>query len=90
MEAVQLGARGFVRKPFTVEQIKEKLATLFSKRRVFDRNARAIPRDILRIKDNQAKIVGAICSATEEVFSTMLDLKLRSGIHTGNRASPLR
>ena len=29
MEAVQLGARGFVRKPFTAEQIKEKLATLF-------------------------------------------------------------
>lgn len=26
MEAVQLGARGFVRKPFTVEQFKEKLA----------------------------------------------------------------
>lgn len=28
MEAVQLGARGFVRKPFTAEQIKEKLATV--------------------------------------------------------------
>ena len=28
MEAVQLGARGFVRKPFTAEQIKEKLATI--------------------------------------------------------------
>ena len=26
MEAVQLGAKGYVRKPFTVEQIKEKLA----------------------------------------------------------------
>jgi two-component system chemotaxis response regulator CheY len=26
MEAVQLGARGFVRKPFTADQIKEKLA----------------------------------------------------------------
>ncbi|MBM3774706.1 MAG: response regulator [Acidobacteria bacterium] len=26
MEAVQLGASGFVRKPFTAEQIKEKLA----------------------------------------------------------------
>jgi len=26
MEAVQLGAKGFVRKPFTAEQIKEKLA----------------------------------------------------------------
>jgi two-component system chemotaxis response regulator CheY len=29
MEAVQLGARGFVRKPFTAEQIKEKLANIF-------------------------------------------------------------
>lgn len=29
MEAVQLGARGFVRKPFTAGQIKEKLAGLF-------------------------------------------------------------
>ncbi len=28
MEAVQLGARGYVRKPFTAEQIKEKLAGL--------------------------------------------------------------
>jgi two-component system, chemotaxis family, chemotaxis protein CheY len=28
MEAVQLGARGFVRKPFTAEQVKEKLAGL--------------------------------------------------------------
>ena len=28
MEAVQLGARGFVRKPFTANQIKEKLATM--------------------------------------------------------------
>jgi len=28
MEAVQLGATGYVRKPFTAEQIKEKLATL--------------------------------------------------------------
>lgn len=27
MEAVQLGARGYVRKPFTVEQIKEKIAS---------------------------------------------------------------
>jgi two-component system chemotaxis response regulator CheY len=26
MEAVQLGAQGFVRKPFTADQIKEKLA----------------------------------------------------------------
>jgi hypothetical protein len=26
MEAVQLGAKGFVRKPFTADQIKEKLA----------------------------------------------------------------
>jgi two-component system chemotaxis response regulator CheY len=26
MEAIQLGARGFVRKPFTADQIKEKLA----------------------------------------------------------------
>ena len=29
MEAVQLGARGFVRKPFTADQIKEKLANIF-------------------------------------------------------------
>src|SRR5437879_2021666 len=29
MEAVQLGASGYVRKPFTVDQIKEKLAGLF-------------------------------------------------------------
>ena len=29
MEAVQLGARGFVRKPFTADQIKEKLAGIF-------------------------------------------------------------
>jgi two-component system chemotaxis response regulator CheY len=29
MEAVQLGARGFVRKPFTADQIKEKLAAIF-------------------------------------------------------------
>jgi two-component system chemotaxis response regulator CheY len=29
MEAVQLGARGYVRKPFTPDQIKEKLAGLF-------------------------------------------------------------
>jgi|HubBroStandDraft_2_1064218.scaffolds.fasta_scaffold312495_2 two-component system chemotaxis response regulator CheY len=29
MEAVQLGAAGYVRKPFTVDQIKEKLADLF-------------------------------------------------------------
>jgi two-component system, chemotaxis family, chemotaxis protein CheY len=29
MEAVQLGARGFVRKPFTPDQIKEKLAGIF-------------------------------------------------------------
>jgi two-component system chemotaxis response regulator CheY len=29
MEAVQLGASGYVRKPFTAEQIKEKLAGLF-------------------------------------------------------------
>jgi len=28
MEAVQLGAAGYVRKPFTAEQIKEKLAGL--------------------------------------------------------------
>jgi two-component system chemotaxis response regulator CheY len=28
MEAVQLGATGYVRKPFTAEQIKEKLATI--------------------------------------------------------------
>ncbi len=28
IEAVQLGARGYVRKPFTAEQIKEKLAGL--------------------------------------------------------------
>jgi two-component system chemotaxis response regulator CheY len=28
MEAAQLGATGYVRKPFTAEQIKEKLATL--------------------------------------------------------------
>jgi two-component system chemotaxis response regulator CheY len=28
MEAVQLGASGYVRKPFTAEQIKEKLAGL--------------------------------------------------------------
>jgi len=28
MEAVQLGAAGYVRKPFTAEQIKEKLVTL--------------------------------------------------------------
>ncbi len=28
MEAVQLGARGFVRKPFTAQQIKEKLVAL--------------------------------------------------------------
>jgi len=27
LEAVQLGARGYVRKPFTVEQIKEKIST---------------------------------------------------------------
>jgi two-component system chemotaxis response regulator CheY len=32
MEAVQLGAAGYVRKPFTADQIKEKLADLFSKR----------------------------------------------------------
>jgi len=29
MEAVQLGASGYVRKPFTMEQIKEKLTGLF-------------------------------------------------------------
>jgi two-component system chemotaxis response regulator CheY len=29
MEAVSLGAAGYVRKPFTAEQIKEKLAGLF-------------------------------------------------------------
>jgi two-component system, chemotaxis family, chemotaxis protein CheY len=29
MEAVQLGAKGYVRKPFTAEQIKEKLDGLF-------------------------------------------------------------
>jgi len=29
MEAVQLGAAGYVRKPFTADQIKEKLAGLF-------------------------------------------------------------
>lgn len=29
MEAVNLGASGYVRKPFTAEQIKEKLAGLF-------------------------------------------------------------
>ncbi len=28
MEAVQLGARGFVRKPFTAQQVKEKLVAL--------------------------------------------------------------
>ena len=28
VEAVNLGAAGYVRKPFTAEQIKEKLATL--------------------------------------------------------------
>ena len=28
MEAVQLGARGFVRKPFTADQIKEKLIAI--------------------------------------------------------------
>jgi two-component system, chemotaxis family, chemotaxis protein CheY len=28
MEAVQLGARGFVRKPFTADQIREKVATI--------------------------------------------------------------
>jgi two-component system, chemotaxis family, chemotaxis protein CheY len=30
MEAVQLGAAGYVKKPFNAEQIKEKLATLIS------------------------------------------------------------
>jgi two-component system chemotaxis response regulator CheY len=30
MEAVQLGATGYVRKPFTAEQIKEKLTALLS------------------------------------------------------------
>jgi two-component system chemotaxis response regulator CheY len=30
MEAVQLGAAGYVRKPFTADQIKEKLASLIS------------------------------------------------------------
>ena len=30
MEAVQLGAAGYVRKPFTAEQIKEKLASYFA------------------------------------------------------------
>jgi two-component system chemotaxis response regulator CheY len=29
VEAVQLGAAGYLRKPFTAEQIKEKLSTLF-------------------------------------------------------------
>jgi two-component system chemotaxis response regulator CheY len=29
MEAIQLGAAGYVRKPFTVEQIKDKLNSLF-------------------------------------------------------------
>jgi two-component system chemotaxis response regulator CheY len=29
MEAVQLGAAGYVRKPFTADQIKEKLIGLF-------------------------------------------------------------
>ena len=29
MEAIQLGAAGYVRKPFTVEQIKDKLSGLF-------------------------------------------------------------
>jgi two-component system, chemotaxis family, chemotaxis protein CheY len=29
MEAVQLGATGYLRKPFTAEQIKEKLASIF-------------------------------------------------------------
>ena len=29
MEAVQLGARGFVRKPFLADQLKEKLAGMF-------------------------------------------------------------
>jgi two-component system chemotaxis response regulator CheY len=29
MEAVQMGARGFVRKPFTAGQIQEKLAGVF-------------------------------------------------------------
>jgi two-component system chemotaxis response regulator CheY len=29
MEAVQLGARGYIKKPFTSEQIKEKLVGLF-------------------------------------------------------------
>jgi len=29
MEAVSLGAAGYVRKPFTAEQIKEKLTGLF-------------------------------------------------------------
>lgn len=29
MEAVQLGASGYVRKPFTAEQIKEKLSVVF-------------------------------------------------------------
>ena len=33
MEAVQLGARGFVRKPFTADQIKEKLAGMLSRAR---------------------------------------------------------
>jgi two-component system chemotaxis response regulator CheY len=30
MEAVQLGAAGYVRKPFTADQIKEKLASLIA------------------------------------------------------------
>lgn len=29
MEAVQLGAAGYIRKPFSAEQIKDKLASLF-------------------------------------------------------------
>ena len=29
MDAVQLGASGYVRKPFTADQIKEKLSGLF-------------------------------------------------------------
>ncbi len=31
MEAVQLGAAGYVRKPFTADQIKEKLTGIFYK-----------------------------------------------------------
>ncbi len=63
-EAVKLGAAGYVRKPFTADQIKEKLAGILEP---------ALP-----LMNLNEIIVKSMSESTLQVFSTMLDAQLSS------------